>query len=258
MALFLLKVILAPALVGGASLLGRRFGPRVSGWVIGFPLVAGPVLWFYAREQGAAFAARAAAATLLGLLSLCVFLLVYVWSARQLGWMLSVVLGWVGFVAATLAIEKLPWLGQASWPTGLLAAGAALSVTMLLLPRLPSRPPARRSRYDLILRLAATALLVLTLTGTAHMLGPGLSGLFTPFPVATSILVVFAHRDAGASGVLAVYAGFIPSLYSFASFCAALSFGLARWSVSAAFVVALLVTLFCQTVVLHLVKRSAR
>jgi len=256
MALLLLKIILAPALVGGASLLGRKFGPRVSGWVIGFPLVAGPVLWFYAREQGAEFAARAAAATLLGLLSLCVFLLAYVWSARHFGWLPSVLLGWVGFVAATLAIDRVPWLGHASWPAGLLMASAALWATMLLLPRVPARPPSRPPRYDLALRLVATALLVITLTGTAHLLGPGLSGLFTPFPVATSILVVFAHREAGASGVLAVYAGFLPGLYSFASFCAALSFGLGRWSVAVAFVVALLITLVCQTFVLKVVNRQ--
>ena len=65
-----LRIVLAPALVAGASLLGRSFGPRVSGWLLGFPVVGGPVLWFYAREQGAQFAAWAAAAPWLGLLSL--------------------------------------------------------------------------------------------------------------------------------------------------------------------------------------------
>src|SRR5882757_7825711 len=136
----LLKVALAPALVACASLLGRRFGPRVSGWLIGFPVVGGPVLWFYAREQGAAFAARAAAGTLLGLLSLCVFLLVYAWSACRFGWLPSVLLGWLGFVAATLAIDRVPGLEQASWPAGLLVAWAALALTISLLPRLPPRP----------------------------------------------------------------------------------------------------------------------
>jgi hypothetical protein len=33
--LLLLKLTLAPALVGGAGLAGRRFGPRVGGWLIG-------------------------------------------------------------------------------------------------------------------------------------------------------------------------------------------------------------------------------
>lgn len=253
-----LKIVLAPALVAGASLLGRKFGPRVSGWLIGFPVVGGPVLWFYAQEQGATFAARAAAATLLGLLSLCVFLLVYAWSARRFGWLPSLLLGWLAFIAATLTIDRVPWLAHAPWPVGLLAAGAGLAGSMLLLPRYPYHPPSPRPRYDLALRLVATALLVVTLTGVAHLLGPGLSGLVTPFPVATSILVVFAHRQAGPGAVLAVYAGFIPSLYSFAAFCAALSFGLTHWRVPAAFAVAMLVTSLSQGIVLKVVNRAPR
>src|SRR3954465_7099493 len=92
-----LKLTLAPALVGGASLAGRRFGPQVGGWLIGFPVVAGPVLWFYAREQGAAFAAGAAAGTVLGVLSLCLFLAIYAMCAVRFGWLPCVLLGWSGF-----------------------------------------------------------------------------------------------------------------------------------------------------------------
>jgi hypothetical protein len=255
---FLLKLALAPVLVAAASLLGRRFGLRVSGWLVGFPVVGGPVLWFYAREQGPAFAARAAAGTLLGLLSLCVFLLVYAWSAGRFGWLRSLLLGWLGFVVTALAIDRVPRLEHASWPVGLVVSWTALALTIALLPRVPARPPSGRPRHDLVLRMVATALLVVTLTETAHLLGPGLSGLFTPFPVATSILVVFAHREGGAGGVIAVSAGYIPGLYGFAAFCATLSFALARWSVPAAFAVALLVTLLCQAIVLVLVSRPPR
>ena len=78
-----------------------------------------------------------------------------------------------------------------------------------------------------------------------------MSGLFTPFPIATTVLVVFAHRESGPGGVIAVYGGFLPSLYSFAAFCAAISFALARWPLAGAFALALLVALACQTLVLR-------
>jgi hypothetical protein len=97
--------------------------------------------------------------------------------------------------------------------------------------------------------------LVVALTAAADVLGPTLSGLFTPFPVATTILVVFAHREAGANGVLDVYRGFLPSLYSFATFCAALSFALGRFTVGPAFAVALAVTTIAQFLVLGVIKR---
>lgn len=258
MSVLFLKLTLAPVLVAGASLAGRRYGPRVGGWMVGFPLVAGPVLWFYAREQGAAFAERAAAGTVMGVVSLCVFLLAYAWCARRLPWLPTVLVGWLGFVATTLLLMRAPALADASWPTALGIAFAALALTQRGLPRAaPPRMP-RRPRHDLALRMIATAALVLVLTAAAHVLGPSLSGLLTPFPIATTILVVFAHRDAGAAGVVAVYGGFIPSLYSFAAFCAALSFALARWPVPLAFTIALGIAAVAQTLVLAIVSRRQR
>ena len=160
-------------------------------------------------------------------------------------------LGYGAFAALTAALLHAPGLAHASWPLGLLAAFAALSATLALLRRLPVQPRAPRPRRDLLLRVLATVLLVLTLTGLAGVLGPALSGLVTPFPVATTILVVFAHRESGPGGVLAAYAGYIPSLYSFAAFCAALSFALGRWPLPGAFGFALLVSLLSQTLVLR-------
>jgi hypothetical protein len=253
----LLKISLAPALVATASLAGRRFGPRVGGWLIGFPVVAGPVLWFYAREQGAAFAAGAAAGTVLGTLSLCCFLATYAWSATRLGWPSSALSGWLAFAAATLVLQQVPALRGSPLGLRLGAAFIALFVTGRTLPRLPLGPAVPRPRYDLAMRLVATAALVLALTGVARVLGPSLSGLVTPFPVATTILVVFAHREAGAGGVAAVLGGFIPSLYSFACFCASLSYGLGRWPLALAFAAALVVSLVSQAIVLGLVGRRA-
>ena len=77
MATFAVKVLLAPSFVVGASLAARRFGPRIGGLVGGLPVVAGPILLVYALTQGADFAADAAAGTLLGLISLTAFVVVY-------------------------------------------------------------------------------------------------------------------------------------------------------------------------------------
>ena len=44
----LLKLVLVPGLIALVTLAGRRFGPRVGGWLNALPLVAGPVLFFLA------------------------------------------------------------------------------------------------------------------------------------------------------------------------------------------------------------------
>jgi len=54
-----LKLVLTPALIAVATLVGRRFGPSISGWLVGLPFTSGPVSLFLALEQGTTFAAAA-------------------------------------------------------------------------------------------------------------------------------------------------------------------------------------------------------
>src|SRR5206468_1618680 len=61
-----LKLVLTPALIGAVSLAGRRWGPGVSGWLVGFPLTSGPVAFFLALDQGVGFAAAAAVGSMTG------------------------------------------------------------------------------------------------------------------------------------------------------------------------------------------------
>ena len=75
--ILLLKLLLTPTLLGLVSLAGRRWGPAVSGWIIGLPLTSGPVSLFLAIDHGTAFASRAAEGSLLGLISLAAFCLTY-------------------------------------------------------------------------------------------------------------------------------------------------------------------------------------
>ena len=54
--LLLLKLVLAPLLVALATLVARRWGPKIGGVVVGLPLSTGPIFLFLAIDQGLAFA----------------------------------------------------------------------------------------------------------------------------------------------------------------------------------------------------------
>ena len=54
--LLLLKLLLAPLLVGLATLAARRWGPKIGGIVVGLPLSTGPIFLFLAIDQGLGFA----------------------------------------------------------------------------------------------------------------------------------------------------------------------------------------------------------
>lgn len=140
--LLAVKVLLAPTFVVGASLIARRFGPKVGGLVAGLPVVAGPIVLVYALAHGRTFAAGAAAGTLLGLVSLIAFVIVYARLASRVSWGASLLAGWLAFAIATVAFSAL------SVPAGaaLAVAAVALAVGLAALPRaghdVATHPPA--------------------------------------------------------------------------------------------------------------------
>ncbi len=66
MSLLAVKLIVTPLMILAASLVGRRWGAAVGGWLVGLPLTSGPVAVFLAIEHGAGFAAEASAGSLAG------------------------------------------------------------------------------------------------------------------------------------------------------------------------------------------------
>jgi hypothetical protein len=219
MSLLLLKLTLAPGLVAATTLAGRRWGPRAAGWLGGLPVVVGPILLAFALERGTPFAARAASGALLGLLSLTAFVLAYGWSARVMGWLPSAALGWAAFAAATLALDRVD---VASW-VALALVCCSFAAAAALLPRAPAEARAGAPRFDLLLRAAATAVLVLVLTGLAGALGPRLSGLLASFPVLATVLAAFTHIQEGAAAAAQLLRGFATGLVAFAVFCFAVA-----------------------------------
>lgn len=220
-----LKLTLAPALVVAASLAGRRWGGRVSGVLIAIPLVAGPILLVITLEQGRDFGARAARGSLLGVVALAVFCVVFARVAQRRGAFGSLLTGWLAFAAVGAAGAE--W--DAPPVAGLVCALAALGAGYALLGEAapsvdePRRPPS----WDLPARAGSTAALVFAITTAADALGPALSGILTPFPIATSILAVFTRAQDGPHATTAMLRGFVAALPGFALcfFAAAVALG---------------------------------
>jgi hypothetical protein len=242
MILVLLKLTLAPALVGGASLVSRRWGPRAGGLAAALPIVAGPTLLFFALEQGLPFTAAAAHGTLLGLVPLCAFCLSHAVLAgalrgrvrRRVAAPLCLAAGWGAFlaVAALLRPVQLPGWGA------LLAGAGALLAGRALVPAIPAdgEPPLRHHpALELGLRMLLAACLVTGLTALAGALGPTWSGLLTPFPVASSVLVLGTHLADGPDHLSVLLRGFLVGLHGFVAFLTVLAFGLVPLGVGAAF-----------------------
>jgi hypothetical protein len=257
-----LKLLLVPGLVAAVTLAVRRWGPAVGGWLAGLPIVAGPVLVFYALEQGDAFAARAAHATLAGLIATVAFAVAYAHGSRRHPWYLCMVVGWAVFSAVILAL----YFAQPGLVTSLVALIAATILGRRLLSRLrfveaglrtqknaepgPGAqtyagrvPPKADPPGDLLVRLVATATLVLVLTGLADRLGSTWSGLLNAFPVLTTIVAVFSHAQRGAAAAVTFLNGYLQAIAGFGLFCVVMAVALESrglgWALAAALAVQL-------------------
>src|SRR5438270_4777170 len=101
----LLKLVLTPALIGGASLAARRWGHAVSGWVVGLPLTSGPIAFFLALERGTSFAAAAALGSLAGAIAEAAFCVAYALGARA-AWPTALTAAGVTFAAVAAALQR--------------------------------------------------------------------------------------------------------------------------------------------------------
>ena len=250
-----LKVVLTPALIGAASLAGRRWGPAVSGWLVGLPFTSGPVALFLALEQGPRFAASVATGTLLGTAAQAAFAVAYARLAPRAGWPGSVAVGSAAFFAVGLALRRLS-------PSLALAALIALGVLVAALALMPraaavARPAVARPAWDLPARMILATVIVLALTTLAPALGPLLTGLLSTFPVYAGILTVFAHVLEGRPAGIAVLRGLLVGLFAFAGFFIVLGALIERAGIALAFVAALALALAVQAASLRLVRRRA-
>ncbi len=256
MSLLLVKLSLAPLLVVGSSLAGRRWGPALSGLLVALPLVAGPILLITDLERGPRFAAHAASASLLGLVALASFVVVFAWASRPRGWALAVASGWIAFLAVALGLSAIvvPAVIGAALATGAFALAPSL---MPPDPHFEGEPVGALPRWDLPARAIATALLVLTLTGAAAGLGPTLTGVLTPFPISTSVLAAFVLVQEGPLHANALLRGFLRGAFGFVAFCFLVAVLLVPAGTFVAFTVALCGAFAAQLIAGLLVRRRA-
>jgi hypothetical protein len=245
--LLLVKLTLAPALVVGSSLAGRRWGPGASGLLVALPLVAGPILLIVDLDHGARFASRAAAASLLGLVALASFAVVFARVSRRRGWLIAVAAGWLAFLVVALGFSA------AALPAGvgLAIALAAYAIAPRLMPpgsRRPASPRAQLPLWDLPARALATAVLVLGLTGAAAGFGPTLTGVLTPFPISNTVLAAFVLVLEGPAHANAFLRGFLRGAFGFVAFCFLVAVLLVPLGTAAAFALALCGALAAQLV----------
>ncbi|QHS10045.1 hypothetical protein [Sinimarinibacterium sp. NLF-5-8] len=141
-------------------------------------------------------------------------MLVVGYASARWAWYAAIPLGWLCYLLAALLLDasglaRALWLGLAALPALFLAARLAL-------PKPRAMPaPVHLPRAELFARMAAAALLVLTLTTVTRQLGSQFTGLLSGAPVAAVVIPAFTFATAGRDALLLTLSGFLTGLVGF-------------------------------------------
>jgi hypothetical protein len=252
--ILLCKLALAPAFVVLVSMIARRFGPRIGGVIGGLPVVAGPILLVLALQEGDAFAADAARASVLSLSGLTAFVVLCARTPEGVPALAAVIVGWAVFLGIGGAVAA----ADLTVPAALAVSVAVFAVALrwALPAAAPHAPTASRPSHDLALRAAAAAAMVLAVTSASDALGPSWSGVLAPFPTVTSVLAGFSLAHDPRSATQALLRSMVIGFFSFAAFLATVAVALEPWGTAPAFLAAVAVAAVMQAAFLVALSRA--
>lgn len=214
--MLILKLTMVPLALLLLGIAERLHGPRVAGWLSGFPVVAAPLLLFVTLDQGERFGSAAALGAYFGLLPWLAFTMSYAYVARRWGWLASAV---CGFSAWTVAAYIALYLQSGPAWLEILPACAFLGAISFY-PRGEASDEERdHAWWGLPSRMLAGALLTVLITKFAGVMGTRWSGIFTTFPVMGSIIAISSHIQYGRHAVQEAVAGMTMGLASVGAFC---------------------------------------
>jgi hypothetical protein len=217
--LLILKLTVVPLALLAFGVVERLHGPRVAGWLAGFPIVGGPLLVFVTLDHGAQFGSQAALGAYFGLW--CSVICFTIWT--------------VVAVIAVIMQGASRWLEILPFVTFLVA--------LFAFPRGEASDEEREHVWwGLPARMVAGAGLTIVITQFAAAMGSRWSGIFATFPVMGSIICISCHLQYGRHAVQEAVAGMSTGLASVGAFCFAAYLLLDRTGMWAAFGLALTIS----------------
>lgn len=195
MELILIKTAASVFVIICLSLLAEHVSPRVSGIISGYPLGAAIALFFLGYEISPSFAASSAVYAVLGLVSNQVLALCYYLVSdriKHFSLFFSATGGIAGFLCSSFLLGYSPPDKTLILPITCLATlGFHLLFRKIADPVITNKK--KFSFTILLTRAAASAALILIITGGAKAIGPKWAGLFSSFPLTLFPLLVIIH-----------------------------------------------------------------
>ncbi len=193
----LVKIACAIVIVVSASRATERLGPFLGSMIATLPVSTGPIYVFLAIDHGPQFISDSARMGVVAVVATVAFVSVHAVVAQRHGTFLS-------WLAATSAWFAVAWLLQLrAWSfleaCALFAASFGLAIRGLRRFVVEVKaPPMPRVRFDLALRSALVACVVIATTVASNAAGPAATGTLATYPVVfTSLVLILQPRCGG-------------------------------------------------------------
>lgn len=214
--MLILKLTIVPLALLAFGIVERLHGPRIAGWLAGFPIVAGPLLVFVTLDHGAAFGSATALGAFFGLVPWLAFAMTYAWAARRRAWAWCAL---IGFAAWALVAALAVWVEDGPRWLEIIPLVAFVAALFAQPRGEPSDEEREHVWWGLPARMVAGAALTVLITQFASAMGTHWSGVFATFPVMGSIMAISSHVQYGRHAVQEVVAGMSMGLASVGTFC---------------------------------------
>jgi hypothetical protein len=226
--------------VVSASRATERLGPFLGSMIATLPVSTGPIYVFLAIDHGPAFISESARMGVVAVTATVAFVAVHAVVAQRHGTFLS----WLSATAAWFVVACLLQLREWTFLEGCALFAACFAVAIRGLRRFVvevKAPALPRVRFDLALRSALVACVVIAATVASNALGPSATGTLATYPVVFTSLVLILQPRCGGPFTAALLVNSLKGLVGFGTALGVIHLAAARMNAAAALLLALAV-----------------
>lgn len=190
--IFIIKLIVAVAVVIGLSLIAEHSSPRIAGILSGYPTGSAISLFFFGLEINPEFAANSAVYNMIGLVAMQAFIYFYYKVSLKFNMVISSLLAIAGYF---VVIWLLHFIELNKFVAILIPTASIFLFIYLFRPikNVKIENKVQLNHKVLFIRALFAAFIILLITGIARLVGPTWSGLFSAFPTTLFPLMFIVH-----------------------------------------------------------------
>lgn len=190
--IFIIKLVIAIAVVIGLSIITEHSSPRLAGFLSGYPTGTAISLFFFGLEITPEFAANSAIYNMIGLTAMQAFIYFYYKLSLKFNIFITSLIAIAGYF---VVIWLLHFIELNKLIMVLIPVASIFLFLYLFKPirNIKIENKVQLNYKVLVIRALFAASIILLITGTARVVGPTWSGLFSAFPTTLFPLMLIVH-----------------------------------------------------------------